>query len=97
MGKIKIYTTDQSIRHPELKKPDETVRQYLLRTVRIGRKQESNPGGQSCGVMTSTVTLTQPELDLYMECGYYRSQLKNAEELTNLFTIFLDNINIDTL
>lgn len=45
----------------------------------------SPTGGQSCGMRYSKLKLHSEELDLMIETGYHKSQMKNRELLLTLF------------
>lgn len=46
-------------------------------------------GGQSCGLPPNKMRLISEDLDLKIEFGYYRSQIKNAETVKTLFELIL--------
>lgn len=64
----------------------EEVRQQVRDNVRFEVLPPPSPmGGQSCGVKYSKLRLYSEELDLRIETGYHKSQMKNKELLLTLF------------
>lgn len=51
-------------------------------------------GGQSCGIMSSKVTLTHRDLEFSITCNPSRSQLKNKEYALEAFRKYLADITV---
>lgn len=68
------------------------VKEQIKNNVKFETVNPTKTGGQSCGIIDSKQRLYSEELDLTIETGYYRSQLKNKELLMYLFELVLDEI-----
>jgi hypothetical protein len=67
------------------------IKKIVLANIKI-ENYKPKTGGQTCGVMESRIILYSEELDLRIEFGYHRSQLKNAELAHTLFELVLDEL-----
>ena len=68
------------------------VKQQIKNNVKFETVNPPQTGGQSCGIIYFKQRLYSEELDLTIETGYYRSQLKNRELLFTLFELALDDL-----
>ena len=68
------------------------VKQQIKNNVKFETVNPPQTGGQSCGIVYSKQRLYSEELDLTIETGYHRSQLKNRELLFTLFDLALDDL-----
>lgn len=49
-------------------------------------------GGQSCGMPFYHMTLESPDLEIKIEVGYHRSQLRNWELCNTLMELAMDDL-----
>lgn len=63
----------------------EEVKQQIKDNIKWEVIPPPQMGGQSCGVRYSKQRLYSEELDLMIETGYHKSQMKNRELLLTLF------------
>jgi hypothetical protein len=68
------------------------VKQQIRNNVKFESINPPQIGGQSCGMIYSKQRLYSEELDLTIETGHYRSQLKNRNLLFTLFDLALDDL-----
>ena len=74
----------------------ETIKEIIRKNVIIKPINNHEKGGQSCGIyFNSKLSLYSEELDLRIETGRYKSQLKNSELLIKLFEVVLSEFNFE--
>ena len=49
-------------------------------------------GGQHCGMERRAIVLESKELDFKISFGYYRSQHKNRQIISDLFDLLIDEV-----
>ncbi len=68
------------------------AKQHIKNNVKFETINPPQTGGQTCGPVHYKQRLYSEELDLTIETGYHRSQLKNRELLFTLFELTLDEL-----
>lgn len=59
------------------------------------RKESPNDnryGGQMCGLPSNKVILISDDLDIRIEVGHHRSQIKNYEDAMMLMELYIDEV-----
>ena len=68
------------------------IKQQIKDNVKFETVNPPKTGGQSCGILNCKQRLYSEELDLIIETGRHRSNLKNRELLFILFELAIDNL-----
>lgn len=66
------------------------IREFYIAQVKKESKQK-NSGGQTVGLVSSTVTLILDDLDIEVKVGYYRSQFKNYDAAKLVMEMLIDD------
>lgn len=76
----------------EYLKSNEEIKEEILKRIRRETPTNNKYGGQSCGLPSNKVILISDELNLRIEIGYNRSQIKNYEDAMLLMELYIDEV-----
>lgn len=68
------------------------VKQKVKENIKWIPYKEVPLGGQSCGMPRMKAILYSEDLDLKIEFGYHKSQIRNREACWTLFELMLDDL-----
>jgi hypothetical protein len=69
----------------------EELRNMLISGIRKETPDDNRYGGQMCGLPSNKVILISEELNIRIEVGYHRSQIKNYEDAMLLMELYIDD------
>lgn len=64
----------------------------IIKNAEIGTKSSRKSGGQTVGIIDSTIYIKSEEVNFYLEVGFHRSMLRNKEIALDLFELYLSSI-----
>lgn len=74
------------------KKQLDEVKADIRKNIKRYQNIPTRTGGQSCGMPYYPMVLESPDLEIKIEVGYHRSQLRNWELCQTLFELAMDDL-----
>jgi hypothetical protein len=71
---------------------NDEIKKKLISTLRKESPNDNRYGGQMCGLPSNKVILISDDLNVRIEVGYHRSQIRNYEDARMLMELYIDDV-----
>jgi hypothetical protein len=71
---------------------NDEIKNKLISTLRKESPNDNRYGGQMCGLPSNKVILISDDMNVRIEVGYHRSQIRNHEDAMMLMELYIDDI-----